>query len=286
MGLRKSKKKGHLIDPAPPSLRGDPAHLKGLNARSEKYLNALGLSSTSTLQVNCWSRSKPHDDGRNVGDSALFVVGDGRGGEVVIGDSPQMQCCGWVLRFSGETRHYTLDFDGFRGSMVYFCHPLVATISEGERRLLRELGFGNAENALLPLKDQRADEQAVQLAGKFNGSEVTTEGDADRSLLEILDKLEFHSSKCVATGRHTTEGTRNFGLLLTGNEIGTPPRAGAATEVARALTLWRARTDPQHEQKPFTTIVVTYCRAPTAHRDAGVIGATRTRAIGNFSGGK
>ena len=107
--------------------------------------------------------------------------------------------------------------------------------------------------------------------------------DMDAALLGILDKLEFDECACALTGKKTTEGSRSFGLMLAGKEVQQPPRAAAAEEVARAIVLWKKKTDTEHNDKHFTTIVVTFCRAAGVHRDSDAIGCTSTRALLTFA---
>ena len=95
----------------------------------------------TSLQVNVNSISAWHTDSNNVGPSCILLLGDFDGGEFVCRDcSISTNTTGTWFPFDGACRHCSLEFEGYRISVVAFQH-MYAYRLKGEDKL-RLIGMG------------------------------------------------------------------------------------------------------------------------------------------------
>ena len=95
----------------------------------------------TSLQVNYNIVAEWHQDGNNIGTSAMLVGADFSSGEFEIEGAKPLQLRGSLVFFRGQDWHCSHPFQGCRVSIVAFTHSFSPDCKQQTLDRLQELGF-------------------------------------------------------------------------------------------------------------------------------------------------
>ena len=130
----------------------------------------------TSLQVNVNTASGWHKDSNNVGPSCILLLGDFDGGEFVHSDDQVSTSeTGTWFPFDGSRLHSSLEFDGYRVSVVAFQHMHAYRLSDDVKKQLVGLGF---RSRMLSTGNVRGHPTLSGSAGEPSASQGGGEGSA------------------------------------------------------------------------------------------------------------